>query len=60
MGQALCAWVRVGATRVLAELVIRAFQDGSTPEVIAQRYSALTAARGRGDVELVDLERLYG
>jgi uncharacterized protein (DUF433 family) len=30
--------IRVGASRVLLEIVIRAFQDGATPEAIAQRY----------------------
>src|SRR5437660_12528446 len=34
--------LRVGASRVLLELVIRAFQDGATPETIVQRYSTLT------------------
>src|SRR5688500_15678207 len=34
--------VRVGDSRVLLELVIRAFQDGATPEAIVQRYSTLT------------------
>lgn len=33
--------VRIGDTRVLLELVIRAFQDGATPETIVQRYSTL-------------------
>lgn len=33
--------LRVGASRVLLELVIRAFQDGATPETIVQRYSTL-------------------
>jgi len=33
--------VRVGDSRVLLELVIRAFQDGATPETIVQRYSTL-------------------
>ena len=33
--------MRVGASRVLLELVIRAFQDGATPETIVQRYSTL-------------------
>lgn len=33
--------VRVGNSRVLLELVIRAFQDGATPETIVQRYSTL-------------------
>lgn len=34
--------IRVGASRVLLELVLRAFQDGATPETIVQRYSTLT------------------
>ncbi|GFE69572.1 DUF433 domain-containing protein [Chroococcus sp. FPU101] len=34
--------VRVGSTRVLLELVIHAFQDGATFEVIVQRYSSLS------------------
>ncbi len=33
--------IRVGNTRVLLELVIRAFQDGATPETIVQRYETL-------------------
>jgi uncharacterized protein (DUF433 family) len=33
--------IRVGKTHVLLELVIRAFQDGATPETIVQRYSTL-------------------
>lgn len=33
--------IRVGNSRVLLELVIRAFQDGATPETIVQRYSTL-------------------
>ena len=33
--------LRVGSSRVLLELVIRAFQDGATPETIAQRYATL-------------------
>ena len=33
--------VRVGSSQVLLELVIRAFQDGATPESIVQRYSTL-------------------
>jgi uncharacterized protein (DUF433 family) len=36
--------LRVGRSRVLFELVIRAFQDGATPEVIAQRYPSATLA----------------
>ena len=34
--------LRVGTSRVLVELVIRAFQDGSTPETIAQRYPTIS------------------
>lgn len=34
--------VRVGHTRVLLETVIRAFQDGASPEAIVQRYSTLS------------------
>jgi len=33
--------LRVGDSRVLLELVVRAFQDGATPEAITQRYSTL-------------------
>ena len=33
--------VRVGESRVLLELVVRAFQDGATPEAIVQRYATL-------------------
>src|SRR6266542_4027237 len=33
--------LRIGDSRVLLELVIRAFQDGATPEAIVQRYSTL-------------------
>ena len=36
--------VRVGSSRVLLELVIRAFQDGATPESIVQQYSTLSLA----------------
>jgi uncharacterized protein (DUF433 family) len=36
--------LRVGGSRVLLELVIRAFQDGATPETIVQRYSTLALA----------------
>ena len=53
--------LRVGRSRVLLELVIRAFQDGSTPEAIVQRYPTTTLAdiyaviayflRHRGDLE---------
>jgi len=34
--------MRVGASRVLLELVVRAFQDGATAESIVQRYPTLT------------------
>ncbi|PSR18387.1 hypothetical protein C8255_07625 [filamentous cyanobacterium CCP3] len=34
--------MRVGHTRVLLETVIRAFQDGASPEAIVQRYSTLS------------------
>src|SRR5438874_13401493 len=53
--------LRVGDSRVLLELVIRAFQDGATPETIVQRYSTLALSdvyaviayylRHRGEVE---------
>ena len=33
--------LRVGNSQVLLELVVRAFQDGATPETIVQRYSTL-------------------
>jgi uncharacterized protein (DUF433 family) len=36
--------LRVGDSRVLLELVIRAFQDGATPEAIAQRYPTAALA----------------
>src|SRR2546426_3553047 len=36
--------LRVGRSRVLVELVIHAFQDGATPEAIAQRYPTATLA----------------
>src|ERR1700749_2943914 len=36
--------LRVGDSQVLLELVIRAFQDGATPETIVQRYSTLALA----------------
>lgn len=34
--------LRVGNSRVLLELVVRAFEDGATPETIAQQYSTTT------------------
>jgi hypothetical protein len=33
---------RVGQSRVLLELVIRAFKDGATPEAIVQSYDTLS------------------
>jgi uncharacterized protein (DUF433 family) len=36
--------LRVGSSRVLVELVIRAFQEGATPEAIAQCYPTATLA----------------
>jgi len=36
--------LRIGNSRVLLELVIHAFEDGATPEAIAQRYPAATFA----------------
>src|SRR4051812_31206533 len=33
--------LRIGSSRVLLELVIRAFQEGTTPEAITQRYDTL-------------------
>ncbi len=59
--------LRIGNTRVLFELVIRAFQDGATPEAIAQRYPTVSLAevyssiayylRHRDDVERYLAER---
>jgi uncharacterized protein (DUF433 family) len=59
--------IRVGASRVLLELVVRAFQDGATPEAIVQRYPTVTLAdiygviayylRHRDDVEAYLVER---
>ena len=34
--------IRVGNSRVLLELVIRAFQDGASPVAIVQRYSTVS------------------
>ena len=34
--------IRVGNSRVLLELVIRAFMDGASPESIVHRYSTLS------------------
>jgi uncharacterized protein (DUF433 family) len=64
--------LRVGESRVLFELVIRAFQDGATPESIVQRYPTLSLSdvyavvahylRHRDEVEayLLERERLAG
>jgi len=59
--------LRVGRSRVLLELVIRAFQNGATPEVIAQRYPSAPLAdiyaviayylRHRADIESYLTER---
>lgn len=59
--------LRVGRSRILLELVIRAFQDGATPETIAQRYPTATLAdiyaviayylRHREDIEAYLIER---
>ena len=53
--------LRVGESRVLLELVIRAFQDGATPETIVERYPTLALPdvyaviayylRHRGEIE---------
>lgn len=59
--------LRVGRSRVLLEMVIRAFQDGATPETIVQRYPTTTLGdvysvvayylRHRDDVEAYLAER---
>ena len=36
--------IRIGKTRVLLEIVVRAFQDGASPESIVQQYSTLSLA----------------
>jgi len=36
--------VRVGATRVTLDTIVRAYQDGAMPEQIAQQYPAVTLA----------------
>jgi uncharacterized protein (DUF433 family) len=41
--------VRVGGTRVTLDTVVRAFQDGATPETIVDQYPSLDL----GDVYLV-------
>src|SRR5262245_31613112 len=59
--------LHIDRSRVLLELVIRAFQDGATPEVIAHRYPSATLAdiyaviayylRHREDIEAYLAER---
>jgi uncharacterized protein (DUF433 family) len=59
--------LRVGESRVLLELVIRAFQDGATPGTIVQRYSTLMLPdvytviayylRHRGEIEQYLVQR---
>lgn len=59
--------LRVGESRVLLDLVIRAFQDGATPETIVQRYPTVALAdvyavvayylRHRSEVEAYLVER---
>ena len=59
--------LRVGRSRLLLELVIHAFQDGATPEVIAQRYPSVALAdiyaviayylRHRADIDTYLTER---
>lgn len=59
--------LRVGDSRVLLEMVIRAFQDGATPEAIAQKFPSLTLPavystiayylRHQGEVDLYLRER---
>lgn len=36
--------VRIGSTRILLDLVVRAFDDGATPEAVVQRFPALDLA----------------
>lgn len=40
--------IRVGNSRVLLEIVIRAFQDGASAESIVDSYSTLTLADAYG------------
>ena len=42
--------IRVGNSRVLLEIVIRAFQDGMSPESIVNSYSTLTLADTYGAI----------
>jgi uncharacterized protein (DUF433 family) len=36
--------VRIGATRVLLDMVVHAFDEGATPEAVVQRFPALDLA----------------
>lgn len=45
--------LRVGDSRVLLELVVRAFQDGATPEAIVQRYATLALSDVYAVIRLV-------
>ena len=42
--------IRVGNSRVLLEIVIRAFQDGAAPESIVSQYSTLTLSDTYGAI----------
>ena len=42
--------IRVGNSRVLLEIVIRAFQDGASPESIVSQYSTLTLSDAYGAI----------
>lgn len=44
LGKDSTGGLRVGNSRVLLELVLRAFEDGATPETIVQRYPTLSLA----------------
>lgn len=59
--------LRIADTRVLLDMVIRAFQDGATPEAIVQRYPTVSLSnvyaaiayylRHQGEVDAYLLER---
>ncbi|HKI32037.1 MAG TPA: DUF433 domain-containing protein [Gemmataceae bacterium] len=42
--------VRVGASRVLLDMVVHSFNDGATPETIVQDFSTLTLADTYGAI----------
>jgi uncharacterized protein (DUF433 family) len=42
--------IRVGAGRILLDLVVHAFEDGATPETIVQMYPTLTLAETYGAI----------